>query len=102
TDIERVRALGVVDLPTMQKKANLHFSLILDLFGSEISTYAANAFNASRKARYLEDQIDDDHQLLNATYPVLRLNDGRALKEGVPAVSPLDMRLRDEYVVGAS
>src|SRR5438477_359736 len=51
SDIEKVRALGVVDLPTMQKKANLHFSLTLDLFGSEISTNAANAFNASLKGR---------------------------------------------------
>ena len=101
-DIERVRALGVIDLPTLQKRANLHFSLTLDLFGSEISTNAANAFNASLKGRYLEDQIDDDHQLLNATYPVLRLKDGRAMKEGVPALSALNMRLRDDYIADAS
>jgi hypothetical protein len=50
-DIDRVRALGVIDLPTIQKKANLHFSLSLDLFGSEISTNAANAFNAGIKGR---------------------------------------------------
>jgi hypothetical protein len=37
-DIAAVRKLGVIDLPTMQKKANLHFSLSLDLFGSEVST----------------------------------------------------------------
>ena len=42
-DIGRVRDLGVIDLPTIQKKANLHYSLTLDLFGSEISTNAANA-----------------------------------------------------------
>jgi benzoyl-CoA 2,3-dioxygenase component B len=102
TDIERVRALGVVDLPTMQKKANLHFSLTLDLFGSEISTNAANAFNASLKGRYLEDQIDDDHQLLSATYPVLRLKDGRIVKEDAPALSALNMRLRDDYIADAS
>ena len=60
----------------MQKRANLHFSLTLDLFGSEISTNAANAFNAGLKGRYLEDQIDDDHVLIGATYPVLRLKDG--------------------------
>ncbi len=40
-DVDRIRALGVVDLPTIQKKANLHFSLTLDLFGSEVSTNAA-------------------------------------------------------------
>jgi benzoyl-CoA 2,3-dioxygenase component B len=101
-DIERVRALGVVDLPTMQKKANLHFSLTLDLFGSEISTNAANAFNASLKGRYLEDQIDDDHMLLGATYPVKRLKGGQIVTEDVAALSALNMRLRDDYILDAS
>src|SRR6201981_4244560 len=55
TDVERVRALGVIDLPTLQRKANLHFSLPLALFGNEISTNAANAFNAGLKGRYHED-----------------------------------------------
>ena len=57
-DIEAVRALGVIDLPTMQRKANLHFSLTLDLFGNEIITNAANAFNAGIKGRYREDKLD--------------------------------------------
>ena len=68
-DIERVRALGVIDLPTIQKKANLHFSLTLDLFGNEISTNAANAFNAGLKGRYREDKLDDDHQLTGVGLP---------------------------------
>src|SRR5207248_5000211 len=101
-DIERVRALGVIDLPTLQKRANLHFSLTLDLFGSEISTNAANAYNTGLKGRYLEDQIDDDHQLLGATYPVLRLRDGQIVREDVPALSALNMRLRDDYVADAA
>src|SRR5690348_14798341 len=100
-DSERVRALGVVDLPTMQKKANLHFSLTLDLFGSEISTNAANAFNASLKGRYLEDQIGDDHQLLDDTYPVMRLKGGQIVEERAPALSALNMRLRDDYIADA-
>ena len=78
TDIERVRALGVIDLPTLQKKANLHFSLTLDLFGNEISTNAANAFNAGLKGRYREDKLTDDHVLAGATYPVLRLKGARS------------------------
>jgi benzoyl-CoA 2,3-dioxygenase component B len=100
-DIERVRALGVIDLPTIQKRANLHFSLTLDLFGSELSTNAANAFNAGLKGRYLEDQIDDDHMLTGATYPVLRLKDGAIVREAVAALSALNMRLRDDYVADA-
>src|SRR5215469_2152510 len=43
-EIDKVRALGVIDLPTMQKKLNLHYTLSLDLFGSEMSTNAANTF----------------------------------------------------------
>ena len=55
-DIDKVRALGVIDLPTIQKKLNLHYSLSLDLFGSEVSTNAANAFNAGLKGRFREDR----------------------------------------------
>jgi benzoyl-CoA 2,3-dioxygenase component B len=101
-DVERVRALGVIDLPTIQKRANLHFSLTLDLFGSEISTNAASAFNSGIKGRYLEDQIDDDHILTGATYPVLRLKDGHIVREDVAALSALNMRLRDDYVADAA
>ena len=61
-EIDRIRALGVVDLPTLQKKANLHYTLSLDLFGSEVSTNAANAFNAGLKGRFHESRIEDDHQ----------------------------------------
>ena len=77
-DIEKVRKLGVIDLPTIQKKANLHFSLTLDLFGNEISTNAANAFHTGLKGRYREDRLKDDHQLEGGTYPVLRLSTARS------------------------
>jgi benzoyl-CoA 2,3-epoxidase subunit B len=97
-DIARVRDLGVIDLPTIQKKANLHFSLTLDLFGSEVSTNAANAFQAGLKGRYREDKLDDDHQLEQDTYRVLRPVDGEIRAMEVPALSALNMRLRDDYV----
>ena len=101
-DIAHVRALGVIDLPTLQKKANLHFSLTLDLFGNEISTNAANAFNSGLKGRYQEDKLTDDHQLLTATYPVTRIRDGVIVSEDVPALSALNLRLRDDYVADAA
>ena len=96
-DIEKVRALGVIDLPTMQKKLNLHYSLSLDLFGSEVSTNAANAFNAGIKGRYQETKIDDDHRLEHATYPVLKLVDGEIKRVDEPALTAINMRLRDDY-----
>ena len=72
----------MIDLPTIQKKANMHFSLTLDLFGNEISTNAANAFHAGLKGRYREDRLKDDHQLESGTYPVLRLIDGKIQNAG--------------------
>jgi benzoyl-CoA 2,3-dioxygenase component B len=94
---QRIRALGVIDLPTIQRKLNLHYSLSLDLFGSEVSTNAANAFNAGVKGRYQETKIDDDHRLTDATYPVLKLVDGEIKRVDEPALTALNMRLRDDY-----
>src|SRR2546423_8645464 len=96
-DIGKVRALGVIDLPTMKKKLNLHYSLSLDLFGSEVSTNAANAFNAGIKGRFQETKIADDHKLENATYPVLKLVDGGIKRVDEPALTAINMRLRDDY-----
>ena len=71
-DIEPCARSASIDLPTMQKKAQSAFSLSLDLFGSEVSTNAANYFNAGIKGRFHETKIDDDHQLDRATYAVLQ------------------------------
>jgi benzoyl-CoA 2,3-dioxygenase component B len=97
SDIERVRALGVIDLPTVQKKLNLHYTLSLDLFGSEVSTNAANCFNAGLKGRFRETAIDDDHRLESAVYPVLKLVNGEIRLVDEPALTALNMRLRDDY-----
>lgn len=97
-DVDRVRGLGLIDLPTIQKKANLHFSLSLDLFGSEISTNAANAFNAGIKGRHRESKLLDDHRLLNETYPVDRLVEGEIRTVEEPALSAINARLRDDYI----
>ena len=98
SDEERVRALGVIDLPLIQRKLNLHFSLTLDLFGAEESTNAANAFHSGLKGRYHETAIDDDHQLLDSTYPVTKYVDGAFQQIDVPALNALNARLRDDYV----
>jgi benzoyl-CoA 2,3-dioxygenase component B len=98
SDVGKIRALGVVDLPTIQKKMNLHFSLSLDLFGSEVSTNAANFYNSGMKGRFQETKIDDDHRLTETTYPVLKLVDGQIKLVDEPALTALNMRLRDDYV----
>jgi benzoyl-CoA 2,3-dioxygenase component B len=96
-DVARIRALGVIDLPTIQKKANLHYSLSLDLFGSEVSTNAANFYNSGLKGRFMETKIDDDHRLTTATYPVLKFIGGQIRTVEEPALTAINMRLRDDY-----
>ncbi len=101
-DIGNIRDLGVIDLPTIQKKLNLHYTLSLDLFGQEVSTNAANAFNAGIKGRFMEHRIDDDHQLQDGTYMVSNIVDGKIVRQEVPALTAVNMRLRDDYVRDAA
>ena len=97
-DKERIRALGVVDLPTLQKKANFHMSVTRDLFGAEISSNAAEAFSSGLKGRFNESALQDDHQLEKSTYAVLRVIDGKFVTEEVPALRAINSRLLDDYI----
>ncbi|NBT31891.1 MAG: benzoyl-CoA 2,3-epoxidase subunit BoxB [Rhodobacteraceae bacterium] len=101
-DTDNIRSLGVIDLPTIQKKLNLHYTLSLDLFGQEVSTNAANAFNSGIKGRYMEVRIDDDHQLKSATYRVKNVEGASIVDQDVPALTAINMRLRDDYVRDAA
>jgi benzoyl-CoA 2,3-dioxygenase component B len=93
-----VRKYGCIDLATIQKKINFHYSVTLDLFGAEISTNAANSFNAGLKGRYREPMIDDDHQLENDTYPVARVVDGKVQMIDTPALNAINARLCDDFI----
>lgn len=101
-DINKIRNLGVIDLPTIQKKLNMHYSLSLDLFGQEVSTNAANAFNAGIKGRFMEHRLEDDHRLNDATYPVVQFDNGKMELKDMPALTAINMRLRDDYKRDAS
>jgi benzoyl-CoA 2,3-dioxygenase component B len=93
-----VRAHGGIDLPTIQKYINFHCSVSLDLFGSEISTNAANFYTMGLKARCEETKKSDDHRLKEATYPVSELDGDRIVVRDEPALVSLNERLRDDYV----
>lgn len=97
-DVARIREMGVIDLPTLQRYINFHFTVSMDLFGSETSTNAANAFNAGLKGRFQEVKIDDDHQLVDDTYPVLHLDGETFHYVDEPALNALNARLRDDYI----
>ncbi|MCK5424388.1 MAG: benzoyl-CoA 2,3-epoxidase subunit BoxB [Emcibacter sp.] len=101
-DIDAVRKLGVIDLPTLQKRVNFHYSVTLDLFGSEVSTNGATAFNAGIKGRYREEKLEDDHVLTDDTYMVSRVTDGKIVEEEEPALNAINSRLLDDYIKDAS
>ena len=93
-----VRKYGGIDLPTLQRYLNFHFSVSLDLFGSEISTNAANFYTMGLKGRFEETKKNDDHRLKTATYPVAELDGDRIVMREEPALPSLNERLRDDYV----
>ena len=97
-DPDRVRAAGVIDLPTIQKFINFHYSVSIDLFGQEISTNAGNYFTAGLKGRFHEARLDDDHQLTDAIWPVHVLKGDRIVLEDQPGLLAINERLRDDYI----
>ncbi len=98
-DPERIRAAGAVDLPTLQKFINFHFSVSVDLFGQETSTNAATYFNQSLKGRFQESELDDDHKLGDAAWPVNIVKGDSIVIEELPAQIAVNERLRDEYII---
>ncbi len=93
-----VRKHGAIDLPTIQRYLNFHFSVSIDLFGGEISTNAANFYTAGLKGRFEEGKKTDDHVLAGATYPVTQVDGERIVTREEPALTSLNERLRDDYV----
>jgi benzoyl-CoA 2,3-dioxygenase component B len=93
-----VRRHGGIDLATIQKYINFHCSVSLDLFGSEVSTNAANFYTMGLKGRFEEVKKSDDHRLKEATYPVAELVGDRISMREEAALVSLNERLRDDYV----
>lgn len=97
-DTDDLRQVGGVDLKMLQRYLNFHYSVSLDLFGSEVSSNAAAYYAAGLKGRYQEEKIADDHRLTDAVYRVLQPKEGRIVEADAPALPALNERLRDDYV----
>ncbi|MCZ6544230.1 MAG: hypothetical protein O6913_00805 [Chloroflexi bacterium] len=95
--MDRLREAGLIDLPTVQRYLNQHYTVSLDLFGREISTNAATYFAAGLKGRYQEARLRDDHDLRDASWDVLGLEDGAIVRSTHPARNALNDRLRLDY-----
>jgi benzoyl-CoA 2,3-dioxygenase component B len=95
---EDVRKHGGIDLATIQKYINFHCSVSLDLFGSEVSTNAANFYTMGLKGRFEEAKKDDDHRLKDETYTIADVQGDRLVTRPEAALVSLNERLRDDYV----
>jgi benzoyl-CoA 2,3-dioxygenase component B len=98
SDPAHVREHGVIDLETIQKFVNFHSSVTLDLYGSEISSNAANYYTTGLKGRYEETKLTDDHKLAGDQYPVEEVEGDRIVTRSVPALTALNARLRDDFI----
>ncbi len=93
-----VAAHGAIPLAIVQKYLNFHYSVSLDLFGSETSTNAANYYTAGIKGRWMEERRKDDHKLTDDSIMVDALTDGEIGQTEVPALTGLNTDLRREYI----
>jgi len=97
-DPEQVRALGVIDLQTIQRYLNFHFSVTVDLFGADQSSNAATFYSSGLKGRYEETKRDDDHLLKNRQYRILEVANGALAEREVPMLNSLNEVLRDDFI----
>jgi benzoyl-CoA 2,3-dioxygenase component B len=89
---------GGVPLAVIQKYLNFHYTVSLDLFGSETSTNVANYYTAGLKGRWLEQRRRDDHVLNDDSAFVDSFVDGEITTTEVPALIGLNQDLRNRYI----
>jgi benzoyl-CoA 2,3-dioxygenase component B len=97
-DTDDVVGYGAIPLEVIQKYLNFHYSVSLDLFGSETSTNVANYYTAGLKGRWSEDRRADDHRLTDDAMLVDALTDGEIGQTEVAALIGLNTDLRREYI----
>lgn len=97
-DAAKLRALGVIDLPTLQKYLNFHYSVTSDLYGAEISSNAASFYTNGLKGRYEESKLADDHTLEGSEYAFMDVVNEQIVTRHAQAVTLLNERLRDDWV----
>jgi benzoyl-CoA 2,3-dioxygenase component B len=101
-DPAKLRAAGVIDLPTIQRYLNFHFSVTMDLFGADVSSNAATFYTTGLKGRFDEGKQADDHVLADRGYPVLEVRGSTLASIDAPALNALNEKLRDDFIRDAS
>jgi len=87
---------GALPFALLQRYINFWYSVSLDLFGSEVSTNAANYFGSGLKGRAKESRYAD-HRLLDGVAKVELLEEGRIIEREVAPRLALNLDVRDAY-----
>src|ERR1700760_1368685 len=90
-------AYGGIPLSVIQKYLNFHYSVSLDLFGSETSSNVAAYYTAGLKGRWMETRRKDDHVLTDLTMDIPVVENGAIGTRAVPMLTALNYDLRSEY-----
>jgi benzoyl-CoA 2,3-dioxygenase component B len=97
-DSMKIRTAGAIDLETLQRYLNFHYSVTIDLFGADQSSNAATFYSAGLKGRYEEAKRADDHVLAQATYHITDIANGQLTEREVPMLNSLNEVLRDDFI----
>ena len=97
-DSIKIRTAGAIDLETLQRYLNFHYSVTIDLFGADQSSNAATFYSAGLKGRYEEAKRTDDHVLAQATYHITDIANGELIEREVPMLNSLNEVLRDDFI----
>jgi benzoyl-CoA 2,3-epoxidase subunit B len=95
------RAQGGIDMATIQKWVNYWFSYSIDLFGSEVSSNAADFFASGIKGRFREAMNYEEHSALEQFLALDAVVDGRVTREEIPLRNAMNEVLRSEYIADA-
>ena len=97
-EVAKIRGAGAIDLPTIQRYLNFHYSVTIDLFGADQSSNAATFYSTGIKGRFDEGKRADDHVLKGQTYTVLEATADGLIEKPAPMLNALNEVLRDDFI----
>ncbi len=90
--------VGGIPLETIQRYITHWYSYALDLFGSEISSNAADFFSSGLKGRYHEASKYSEHSAKDQFQEIPIIENGRVTMKQVPLRNAMNEVLREEYI----
>lgn len=97
-DTDDVAPYGGINLSTIQRYLNYWAPPIIDLFGSEMSQWSEDLFDAGLKGRVYEAERYAEHVRLDDTIEVERAVEGRLAAERVPMRKAINEVARETYL----